>query len=207
MMVGCAPEEMGMLNIYRVPGFRGTCKVDPKELTKYLVSQATEGNRVTQDPNDVKYQDFELDVANGPEILKEAVEDIMLQFGFSCGYKVGLVNAWTICHEREHQTYPHNHIDEENNYACVYWAQVPEGSGDLEFYPLGMPGEPIIVKPIAGQFMIFPGSVLHGVRQNLSDELRVSMSLNLIMNIRQPLTEGQKEFARDRLGIDEDIEK
>ena len=149
-MIGCGPEEMGMLSIYRIPGYRGVCKVDPVLMTEYLVSQAINENRVTDDPTDVKYQDFDLDVTNGPEILKEAIEDIMLQFGFSCGYKVGLKNAWTIVHEREHQTYPHDHVADDYNYACVYWAQTPEGSGDLEFYPRGMPGLPVVVKPKAG---------------------------------------------------------
>jgi len=204
MIAGCGPTEMGMLNIYKIPGFRGTCKTDPALMTEYLVSQAVEENRVTRDSSDVKYQDFELDTVNGPDILKETIEDIMLQFGFSCGYRIGLVNAWTIVHEREHQTYPHNHIEEDYNYACVYWAQTPKGSGDLEFYPLGGIDPSVIVKPIAGQFMIFPGDVVHGVRQNLSDELRVSMSMNLVMDVKNPLSQGQKDFAKDRLGIDED---
>ena len=203
-MAGCGPTEMGMINIFKIPGYRGVCKTDPALMTEYLVSQAIEENRVTNIQSDVKYQDFELDTKNGPDILKETIEDIMLQFGYSCGYRVGLHNAWTIVHEKEHQTYPHNHIEEDYNYACVYWAQTPESSGNLEFYPLGMPGEPVIVKPIAGQFMIFPGNIIHGVRQNLSDELRVSMSMNLVMDIKHPLDKGHKEFARQRLGIDED---
>ena len=195
MLAGCGPTEMGMLNIYKIPGFRGRCTVDPKKMAEYLISQATEENRETKDPQDIKFQDFELDPETGPQILKDALTDIVLQFGHTCGFRIKFLSAWTIVHKREHQTYPHNHIRDPYNFACVYWAQVPEGSGMLEMYPKSISDGSIDIKPVAGDFLIFPGDLLHGVRQNYSDELRVSMSCNLFMDINQPLTEKDAELS------------
>ena len=166
-------------------------------MAKYLISQATEENRETQDAKDVKYQDFELDVDTGPQILKDALTDIVLQFGHTCGCRVDFLTAWTIVHGREHQTYPHNHIKEPFNFACVYWAQVPEGAGVLEMYPTkNVTDGSVDITPVAGHFLIFPGDLLHGVRQNLSDELRVSMSCNLYMDVDNPLSEKESEISK-----------
>jgi len=210
MLAGCGPTEMGMLNIYKIPGYRGICSVDPKEMTKYLVSQATEKNRDTQDPNDVKYQDFQLDVETGPQILKDAITDIVLQFGHTCGCRVDFLSAWTICHKREHQTYPHNHIRDPFNFACVYWAQVPEGAGLLEMYPLSIADGSVDITPVEGHFLIFPGDLIHGVRQNMSDELRVSMSCNLYMDVDNKLSEKETEISRrayEASGVDDLIDR
>ena len=190
----CAPDQMGIFDLFALPVCRfEATSVSPEDMTEFLTSHMTEENRITQEPDDVKYQDFELNVAEPDNLLRELILEILGRFGGSCGYQIEVINAWTICHEREHQTYPHDHTSEDDVFACVYWAQVPEGSGRLEFYPFGLPGPTVEVTPKPGHFMVFPSDVFHGVRQNLSDELRVSMSMNLKMNRDKPLDYNQSK--------------
>ena len=95
---------------------------------------------------------------------------------------------WSIQHGYQHQTYPHSHypsdvdLTDKIPLAGVYWAEIPEGSGSLEFYPTGVINELCTyVMPVVGDFIIFPADVVHGVRQNTNrTETRVSCSLNMI---------------------------
>ena len=168
----------GVVPIWSVNAFRGKVSLDPTKVAEYLLTY--ENKRTCLEPEDVKYQDFSLpvDKPDNP-ILAKLLEDIVGKISTNLGKAVHVLGGWTIIHHKEHQTYPHAHNTGPGDLACVYWAQVPEGSGQLNFYPLGLPGPSIPVKPVAGEFMIFPGNLLHGVRQNTSDEPRISMSLNL----------------------------
>ena len=171
-------DDYGTLPIYSINAFRGKCSVDPEKFAEYLLTY--ENNRSTDDSSDIKYQDFVLPV-NHPDnpLLIKVLEQIVGKLSKNINKAVRVLGGWTIIHHKEHQTYPHGHLGGDGFLACVYWAKVPEGSGFLEFYPEGLPGPEIKVKPVAGDFMVFPGDLLHGVRQNTSDEPRISMSLNL----------------------------
>ena len=178
----CDQTETGVFPIFSINAFRGTCSVDPKLVTEYLLSKEDPESRVNMSPEDVKYQDFELPVHEPDSpILTELMTDMLTQITDKLGRYVQVINGWTIIHHKDNQTYPHEHNGEPMALACVYWAQVPEGSGCLNFYPIGMGygGFEVRMKPKAGDFCVFSGSLLHGVRQNTSDEKRVSMSLNL----------------------------
>jgi len=186
----CAPDQMGIFDLFAIPVLRMEIEsVTPEEMTKFLTSHMKDENRVADDQDDVKYQDFMLNIHNPDPMFREFIIEVLGKFAGSCGYEVDMINAWTICHEREHQTFPHDHseVTEQDLYACVYWAQTPEGSGKLEFYPFGLPGPTIEIIPKAGHFMVFPSDLYHGVRQNLSDDLRVSCSMNMRMNREKPL--------------------
>ncbi len=171
-------DTYGVVPIYSINAFRGKCSVDPEKISEYLLNY--EGMRDTDNPNDVRYQDFPIPVHNpNNPLLTKILQQIVGKLSKNIDKPVSMRSGWTIIHHKEHQTYPHTHINGSEDLACVYWARVPEGSGRLEFYPNGLPGPIISVQPVAGDFMIFPGGLLHGVRQNTSDELRISMSLNL----------------------------
>ena len=186
--VGCGPLDMGELNIFRIPGYRGIASVDPEEMAEFLLPHENENNRNEKDPTDVKYQDFQIDIDSPTnETFIQCVKDIIKAFTIASGYHIKVTSAWTIINHKDDQIFPHQHCLEDKDWACVYWARVPEGSGDLEFFPLGMPGESIRVTPKAGHFMIFPGDLLHGVRHNTSDGLRISMSLNLELDRNKKL--------------------
>ena len=169
-------------NLYVVPGFRGKSDIDPKEITKYLTSiSKVEDQRRADSPLDVRYQDFELpelDKIESPLIV-DLIKEISQTFAEYINESILVYNAWTICHGYQHQTYPHTH-GKSDVWACVYWSQVPEGSAPLELYPRGLTEDTVHIQPVEGEYLIFPGIILHGVRQNTNpDELRVSMSMNM----------------------------
>ena len=171
-------DAYGVVPVFSINAFRGKCSVDPEKFSEYLLNY--EGMRRTDNPHNIMYQDFPIPVNNpNNPLLTKVLEQIIGKLSKNIDKPVSMLGGWTIIHHKEHQTYPHTHINGSEDLACVYWARVPEGSGRLEFYPNGLPGPIISVQPVAGDFMIFPGGLLHGVRQNTSDELRISMSLNL----------------------------
>jgi uncharacterized protein (TIGR02466 family) len=82
----------------------------------------------------------------------------------------------------------HNH--RLTDLACVYYANVSDDSGDIEFYdPRGGLGfvsldsaKPYNVyryRPKTGQMILFPGWLLHVIRQNKSDVNRISVATNI----------------------------
>ena len=204
MTLGLRRVEMGVHDVFKITAYRGICNTDPKEVTEYLLTRAKDEYRIEPDGLSVKYQDFSIDLHTSPKILTDTAEDILQQFQHFTGCISYVKSAWTIIHEREHQTYPHTHINSKEDYAVVYWAQAKKGSGLLELYPTGISGEAVYVEPVEGQFLIFPGSMLHGVRQNLSNDLRVSLSMNIAFDTLEPLTEKDKEIAESYVNIDYD---
>ena len=47
-------------------------------------------------------------------------------------------------------------------------------------YPTGRVDEiSIPIEPVAGEFLVFPGHIVHGVKHNTSKEPRISMSFNM----------------------------
>jgi ectoine hydroxylase-related dioxygenase (phytanoyl-CoA dioxygenase family) len=137
--------------------------------------------RRSDDPYHIQYQDIIIELPYPPiieTILEEAILNISKEL--SCSFVQASV-AWTIIHGINEQTYPHTHCLKGHDWAFVYWAQVPEGSGILELYPMGMHGPTIRYQPVEGEYLFFPGRLLHGVRHNTNPDLqRVSFSTNFV---------------------------
>lgn len=192
---------------YFIPAYRGKSNIDPEEFAKYLETVASGADpnlkyNVTN-PIDIKFQDKVLpgNYDDGPdnELASELVNEIMTATANWTGERVfPSALPWTIVHGHQWQTYPHAHIDQDadkksNYWAVVYWARVPKNSGLLELYPSGFGSEisaTTFIIPKAGDFFVFPANLLHGVRQNLSDELRVSMSFNMRTMSMETLLDG-----------------
>lgn len=172
--------------LWGIPSFRGCTSVDNNQIIKELLS-LDDSNRRSKDPTDVKYQDISIPTdENGPKLpgINSLVTDIIEQCAVYLQRQVIVdEEIWSIRHGHNEQTFPHSHDTGPFDYAIVYWAQVPEGSGVLEFWPLGMNSETQVdlkVEPKEGEFFMFPGWLLHGVRHNTNPyEERISMSLNL----------------------------
>jgi hypothetical protein len=171
-------------SLYTIPCIRGRFPVDPEIIADYLwETTQNPKNRKVQNSEDVRYQDFHI-----PNNVKEESPHT-----YEClNYMIGALKEatgcddvesdwpWCIVNRKNEQIYPHHHLDGGNQWAAVYWAQVPEGSGDLEFYLTGrIMDETVFVAPEAGHFLIFPAYLTHGVRHNTSDKERMSMSFNM----------------------------
>lgn len=87
--------------------------------------------------------------------------------------KAGL---WFNAMEKNHITTAHRHDDDDELLSAVYYIQVPENSGDLEFTQQRCT---TYLKPQAGMMAFFPPSLMHRVLENKSDELRLSLGINI----------------------------
>lgn len=196
-------EGYGRNFLYALPSWRGTLKdIDIEELNQNLLEIATNhSKRREDDPGSIMYQDHLIEVGdNGPvdPLINEACSQIMDGFvEFTNMPAMFHTDMWTIANGPNEQIWPHAHNFGDYDYAVVCWTQVPENSGELLFFPfgLGISDEitAIRVTPKAGDFLIFPGRVLHGVRHNASTEYRVSFSGNISADPRN-MTDFQNDM-------------
>ena len=181
-------NKLGESTLFSIDLFRAKSSVNPKKMTEYLLKKELDENRYTQDINDISFQDLKLPINNpDSKLLSTLMVDVINKVTKKMDLGVRIMGGWTIINHHHYQTFPHDHVDEKgsNDMACVYWAQVPENSGSLSFWPLGMPGPARLVEPKEGEFLVFPADLLHGVRQNTASEPRVSVSFNLHLTSRQ----------------------
>ena len=70
----------------------------------------------------------------------------------------------------------HRHDDDDELLSAVYYVKVPENSGNLilEKKPMRT-----VVTPQESMFVFFPPNMPHEVSENLSDENRVSLGINI----------------------------
>lgn len=75
-----------------------------------------------------------------------------------------------------HKTLPHRHDDDDEIMSAVYYVDVPENSGSLV---LSEDRFSTRVTPEAGLFVLFPPDMMHEVTENLSQQLRLSLGINI----------------------------
>ena len=97
------------------------------------------------------------------EILQQPTEQL----------KAGL---WFNAMGKGHVTTAHRHDDDDELLSAVYYVQTPENSGELEFTTSHCTTR---LKPQAGMMAFFPPDLMHSVGKNLSDELRLSLGINI----------------------------
>ena len=61
-------------------------------------------------------------------------------------------------------------------FAGTIWIKTPENCGDFNLY------SPVSTVPKEGKMIIFPSHLEHSVNENLSDQDRISVSFNLIID-------------------------
>ncbi len=98
------------------------------------------------------------------EILDVAAEQL------SIGYWFNLMQPGDI-------TTLHRHDDCDELISGVVYLKVPEQSGNLVLQPKGL--APITLSPIAGNYLFFDPRTPHSVSENLSDQHRLSIGMNL----------------------------
>jgi hypothetical protein len=164
--------------LFSITGLRGSIG-DPKVVTKSLLKYHEKGIRKNSDSSHICWQDIEIPIPFECSETQKVFEYIANTLSTETGRQIESSHPWTICNGPLEQTYPHSHVGNGCEWSCVYWAQVPENSGTLNFYPLGLEGPETSEEPTPGDFLVFPSNLLHGVRHNASSEKRVSMSFNM----------------------------
>lgn len=98
--------------------------------------------------------------------------------------------GWVNVHEPGEGLEVHGHT--ESAIAATYYIQAPEGCGELVLFDSSnaidwknttLTGTPVVkerrIKPIEGKLVFTPSYVLHGVTENKSNDLRISLSTDL----------------------------
>lgn len=98
--------------------------------------------------------------------------------------------GWVNVREPGESLEVHGHT--ESAIAATYYLQVKEGCGDLVLFDSShaidwnknkLSGSPFLrerrFKPVEGRLIFFPSYVLHGVDENKSDDLRISLTTDL----------------------------
>jgi uncharacterized protein (TIGR02466 family) len=117
---------------------------------------------------------------------------------FELSYAYGLNNKNIICTDAwfnisEHGNYQEFHIHPMNHFSVVYYISAPENCGDIVFkknddmFPFPTSSLPTgstncYFKPEESKILVFPSSLHHMVRENKSNQDRISMSFNFLLN-------------------------
>lgn len=80
---------------------------------------------------------------------------------------------WFNCGEPGDEYHWHGHTTHPQ--VGVLYIQTPENSGGIEFR---RQGEFQSFQPSAGDFLVFPGNLVHRVLKNMSDDFRISVAFN-----------------------------
>ena len=115
----------------------------------------------------------------------------MIGFPSSSKYRPGLkkeiVSSWFSKFEKGCFAHVHNHGS--SDISGVYYFKVPSGGSELFFRnPISHLDSSLVyehlssgidIKPEQGSILLFPSWLQHGVKTNMSDETRVSISFNI----------------------------
>ena len=92
---------------------------------------------------------------------------------------------WAVVHSKGEMTNLHTHETSENyeggaHVSAAFWVQCQEGSGDFVFQYKPNPYniQQHIIKPHVGGFALFDSTIPHFVTKNLTDSLRIVISMN-----------------------------
>jgi len=105
-------------------------------------------------------------------------------------FKFEMSNVWI--NENYKYSYNNCHFHGGCHYSGVYYYKVPKDSGQLEFhrtdataflnlydfYKTPDTSSVFRINPLPGMLVVFPASFSHSVRQNMSEEPRVSVAFN-----------------------------
>lgn len=144
-----------------------------------------------------QYSIWEYDYAN-LNILKQEIVDIVTTTITQQIPEIRMLNlkgcehffGWVNVHEPGEGLEVHGHT--ESAIAATYYIQAPEGCGEFVAFDTAnaidwkntcLSGSPFLrerrIKPVEGKLVFLPSYMLHGVTENKSKKLRVSLSTDL----------------------------
>jgi uncharacterized protein (TIGR02466 family) len=130
------------------------------------------------------------------ELLEEVskrLEEVHHYFKFSDSMCPAITEAWANINNKGNFNYGHNHPG--RLFSCVYYVKGGSDKGDIELltpirehaYTIfdnmvaqfnAFTGRALVHPPSTGELVIFPAWLFHHVRENETDEDRISIALN-----------------------------
>ena len=132
---------------------------------------------------------------NFVEAIKNNINTALNDMGWDLtNQSVKIQGAWAIINEKNAWNQKHHHSN--SDLSAAYYVSAHDNCGDIVFYdprPAPVHKHPMSkipnklnatrreIKPEPGMLILFPSYLEHSVRANLSDEKRVVISFNLIL--------------------------
>ena len=121
-----------------------------------------------------RFENIYLDEDQVPA-LSELRADARARAARILGRPVRKMGCWFNAMGAGNETTLHSHDDDDEVLSGVYYARVPENSGNLIIH---QGGQPVEHTPQAGQWVFFSSRTPHAVSLNHSEELRLSIAFN-----------------------------
>ena len=168
-------RNVDLINIARIDLLKGRVDADLDSLSKILLN-----NYHNKFECEIESTFSEDSICPPNEILDGIIEQMQIDFQAATGEKITPLNYWGHIHEKNMSTNMHNHYD--SYVSAVVYLEVPEGSGSIVFLPKLNQYNNSAYKskftPERGVYYIFPGYLDHFVTRNMSDQFRISLSMN-----------------------------
>ena len=174
--------------------------IDTKAIAQMVMKNHLAKRTMHEDPNNIRGEDIRIDYDDNIQELARALCDqyalasnntrkIKLSYEANSDiHKDSNESYWAIVHGKGETTELHSHENYKNysvgpHVSSAFWIQVPENSGDFVFQYNPNPymeGKKTI-KSKEGCFLMFDSTLKHYVTENLSDDLRIVVSMNFNM--------------------------
>ena len=168
-------RDVKLITIAKIDIMKGMVDVDLNSLSKILLD-----NYHNKFECEVESTYFEDSICPPNDIVDDIIEQMQIDFNAATGEKITPLNYWGHIHEKNMSTNMHNHND--TYVSAVVYVEVPEGSGSIVFRPrlnqYDNSAYSSKFQPERGVYYIFPGYLDHFVTRNMSNELRISLSIN-----------------------------
>ena len=138
-----------------------------------------------------RYQGVDFLGGDDPAIrwLRGGIEETVAEYFRQSGMDYAIrwtIQSWPNINRRGHYHPPHNHA--WCYLSGTYYARIPEdGSGAISFYDPRGPASALAdepeyrLRPDPGTLLLWHASVLHLVHPNTSDQPRISISFNIVL--------------------------
>ena len=168
-------RDVKLITIAKIDIMKGMVDADLNSLSKILLD-----NYHNKFECEVESTYFEDSICPPNDIVDDIIQQIQIDFNAATGEKITPLNYWGHIHEKNMSTNMHNHND--TYVSAVVYVEVPEGSGSIVFRPrlnqYDNSAYSSKFQPERGVYYIFPGYLDHFVTRNMSNELRISLSIN-----------------------------
>ena len=164
--------EENLIPIYTLSVIKGHTSVNIDSLSQVILQNAS--RRLSSNPSHTHYEDS---YCPDSAIIDRVIEDIQVEHQkFNPESRLSLLGKWGHVHEKNMSTNKHGH--NPSNISAVVYLSVPQGSGNIVFWPNPLHDWRYTLSPKKGMFLLFPSWIPHSVTRNLSSEPRVSASFN-----------------------------
>ena len=168
-------RNVELINLARIDLLKGKTNTDLDSLSKIL--RDNYNNKLSYNIDDTSFEDS---LCPPNQFVDHIISEMTVDFKAATGEDIEISNYWGHIHEKNMSTTLHNHYDSYVSAVC--YVDVPVGSGSIVFRPrLNQYDNSAYAskfEPERGLYYMFPSYLDHFVTRNLSDHLRVSISLN-----------------------------